>query len=92
MANIITGIRILFSFILLFTKIFSPTFYTVYIIAGISDVLDGLVARKLNLQSSFGEKLDTVPIFALLAQFCTSYSLPCKYRYGYGCGWVSLHF
>ena len=60
MANIITGIRILFSFILLFTKIFSPTFYTVYIIAGISDVLDGLVARKLNLQSSFGEKLDTV--------------------------------
>lgn len=45
---------------LLFTKIFSPTFYAVYIIAGISDVLDGIVARKLNLQSSFGEKLDTV--------------------------------
>ena len=60
MANFITGIRILFSFILLFTKIFSPTFYAVYIIAGISDVLDGIVARKLNLQSSFGEKLDTV--------------------------------
>lgn len=60
MANFITGIRILFSFILLFTKIFSPTFYVVYIIAGISDVFDGLVARKLNLQSSFGEKFDTV--------------------------------
>ena len=41
-------------------KNLSPTFYAVYIIAGISDVLDGLVARKLNLQSSFGEKLDTV--------------------------------
>ena len=60
MANFITGIRILLSFILLFTKIFSPTFYAAYIIAGISDVLDGIVARKFNLQSSFGEKLDTI--------------------------------
>lgn len=60
MANFITSMRILFSFILLFTKSFSPTFYAVYIIAGISDVLDGIVARKFNLQSSFGEKLDTV--------------------------------
>ena len=60
MANFITGIRIVLSFILLFTKIFSPTFYAAYIIAGISDVLDGIVARKWNLQSSFGEKLDTI--------------------------------
>lgn len=60
MANFITGIRIVLSFILLFTKIFSPTFYATYIIAGISDVLDGIVARKFNLQSSFGEKLDTI--------------------------------
>jgi len=60
MANFITGIRIIFSFILLFTTLFSPTFYAVYIIAGTSDVLDGIVARKFNLQSSFGEKLDTI--------------------------------
>lgn len=59
MANIITGIRVLFSLILLFTKAFSPTFYALYIIAGMSDVLDGIVARKLNLESKFGEKLDT---------------------------------
>ena len=60
MANFITGIRIIFSFMLLFTTLFSPTFYAAYIIAGISDVLDGIVARKFNLQSSFGEKLDTI--------------------------------
>lgn len=60
MANFITGIRILFSIGLLFTRIFSPTFYVFYIIAGISDVLDGIVARKFNLVSSLGEKLDTI--------------------------------
>ena len=60
MANFITGIRIIFSFMLLFTTLFSPTFYAVYIIAGISDVLDGIVARNFNLVSSLGEKLDTI--------------------------------
>ena len=58
MANFITVIRILFSVGLLFTRTFSPTFYVFYIIAGISDVLDGIVARKFNLVSSLGEKLD----------------------------------
>jgi len=60
MANAITGIRILCSVILLFTKVFSPRFYALYIAAGISDVLDGIVARKFNLESQFGEKLDTI--------------------------------
>ncbi len=60
MANFITGIRILFSVGLLFTRTFSPIFYVFYIIAGFSDVLDGIVARKFNLVSSFGEKLDTI--------------------------------
>ena len=60
MANIITGSRVLFSLILLFTKTFSTSFYTLHILAGISDVLDGIVARKFKLQSKFGEKLDTV--------------------------------
>ncbi len=60
MANYITGSRILFSVILLFTKAFSPAFYALYIIAGVSDVLDGIVARKFDLESRFGEKLDTI--------------------------------
>ena len=60
MANIITSIRIICSMVLLFTRMFSSAFYILYIMAGITDVLDGVVARKLNLQSSFGEKLDTV--------------------------------
>ena len=46
MANIITGLRIACSIALLFCPAFSPAFYTLYIIAGVSDMIDGTVARK----------------------------------------------
>ncbi|MBQ1334162.1 MAG: CDP-alcohol phosphatidyltransferase family protein, partial [Clostridia bacterium] len=58
-ANIITGTRILLSIALLFCKAMSPVFYTLYIAAGISDILDGAIARKTNTVSDFGSKLDT---------------------------------
>ena len=35
-------------------------FFIIYSIAGITDVLDGWVARKYGLASSFGAKLDSV--------------------------------
>lgn len=59
MANIITSIRIICSMVLLFSRVFSSAFYILYIMAGITDVLDGVVARKFKLESKFGEKLDT---------------------------------
>ena len=63
MANIITCSRVLFSLILLFTKAFSTSFYALYIMAGITDVLDGIVARKFKLESEFGEKLTWSTVF-----------------------------
>ncbi len=42
MANIITSIRIICSIFLLFTRAFSSAFYILYIMAGITDVLDGV--------------------------------------------------
>ena len=60
MANLITSIRILCSIALLFCAALSPAFYTLYITAGVSDMLDGWVARKTNTVSDFGSKLDTV--------------------------------
>ena len=60
MANLITSIRILCSVALLFCAALSPWFYVLYIIAGVSDMVDGWVARKTNTVSEFGSKLDTV--------------------------------
>ena len=60
MANLITTIRILCSIALLFCAALSPWFYVLYITAGLSDMVDGWVARKTNTVSEFGSKLDTV--------------------------------
>ena len=66
MANLITGIRILCSIVLLFCPVFSPAFYAVYITAGVSDMADGVVARKRGAVSKFGSKLDTAADFVLV--------------------------
>ena len=66
MANIITSIRIICSILLLIFPVFSPVFYILYIIAGLSDILDGIVARKTKTTSEFGSKLDTVADFLLV--------------------------
>lgn len=66
MANVITCIRIACGFGLVFCPAFSQWFYVLYIIGGISDVLDGLVARLLKTQSKLGAKLDTVADFIFI--------------------------
>ena len=70
-ANTVTCCRILLSILMLFCPAFSGSFYACYIIAGITDMIDGTVARKLGTSSQFGEKLDTVAdfIFAAAALF-----------------------
>ncbi len=68
-ANILTGSRILFSIVLLFLPVFSFWFYAVYLVCGLTDMADGTVARKLDAESEFGSRLDTVAdfIFAVSA-------------------------
>ena len=60
MANYITIIRILCSIAILFCPVFSVAFYSLYIAAGLTDMIDGWVARKTNTVSEFGAKLDTI--------------------------------
>ena len=59
-ANILTGFRILSSILLLFFPVFSETLYSIYLLCGLSDMIDGTIARKTNSASEFGAKLDTV--------------------------------
>lgn len=59
MANAITLLRILSGMILLFFRPFSAGFYAFYLTAGLSDILDGTVARMTGTQSETGARLDT---------------------------------
>lgn len=59
-ANIITSSRILCAACLLFCPVFSLNFYILYLFCGVTDMVDGTVARKTKADSEIGAKLDTV--------------------------------
>lgn len=68
--NCITLSRIIGAILLFFVKPFSLAFYVIYTICGITDAIDGFVARLTKKSSEFGAKLDSVSdivfYFALL--------------------------
>ena len=66
MANIITGFRVLIGIVLLLSPVFSPVFYVLYLIAGLSDMIDGTIARRTNTVSEFGARFDTAADFVFV--------------------------
>ena len=58
--NLITGCRILLTLCLPFTVPFGKFFLIIYTFCGISDMVDGYLARRLNVISDLGSFLDTV--------------------------------
>ena len=65
-ANIITGSRIVLSLPLLFIPLSSAWFYALYLLCGLSDMIDGTVARRTSSASEFGARLDTVSDFVFM--------------------------
>ncbi|MCI1209528.1 MAG: CDP-alcohol phosphatidyltransferase family protein [Treponema sp.] len=57
--NGITILRIPGAVFLLFVKPFSLSFFLIYTLCGISDVLDGFIARKTGSESRTGQILDS---------------------------------
>lgn len=66
MANTITSCRILCSVMLSFFPVFSPLFYILYCVAGFTDMIDGVIARKTGSVSEFGSTLDSVADFVFI--------------------------
>ena len=65
-ANIITGSRIVLSLPLLFIPLTSAWFYALYLLCGLSDMIDGTVARRMGSASEFGARLDTGSDFVFM--------------------------
>lgn len=59
-ANYISISRILLSLTLTLVKPTSMVFFIIYLFCGISDMLDGYIARKTNTTSKLGEKIDSI--------------------------------
>ena len=68
-ANYISISRIIISITLLIPETFSSIFYILYIYCGISDILDGFIARKSKSESKIGAILDSTAdiIFVITA-------------------------
>ena len=58
--NIITALRIAGSIGLLFCNTNGWMFWTLYVFCGISDMIDGWLARKLQAESKTGSVLDSI--------------------------------
>ena len=66
LANVLTAVRIALCLALLPCTTFSTEFYLLYISAGITDMLDGPIARKTNTVSDLGTKLDSAADFLMV--------------------------
>jgi len=73
--NFLSFIRIALSVILLFINN-RFIFLTIYLICGLSDVLDGYIARRYKLETNVGAKLDSLAdfIFFITSLTCMIYS------------------
>ena len=89
MANTITFFRIAASIVLLFCPVFSPAFYVFYIAAGLSDMLDGFVARKTDTVSKLGARLDTMADFVFVV-VCLIKLLPVLRISAWLYGWIGI--
>ena len=66
-ANILTALRIVFSLAMLLTAPFSAAFWLCYLCCGVSDIIDGPVARRLGQASAAGARLDSAADLAFAA-------------------------
>ncbi|MBK7748013.1 MAG: CDP-alcohol phosphatidyltransferase family protein [Candidatus Obscuribacter sp.] len=68
--NIITSVRLIAAMIILMLSLFAPDhgtscFVWLFVAAGISDMLDGFIARRFNWCTAFGATLDSVSDLSL---------------------------
>lgn len=74
LANFVTALRIPFSLMMVPFDIFSKGYFIFFTLAGITDVVDGTIARKLNIKSVFGSRLDSVSDFVFYIIACAKLS------------------
>ena len=87
-ADLITAIRIPGSLLLLVLPVFSVPSMIVYLICGLSDMIDGTAARMTGSSGAFGERLDTIADF-VFASAALIRLLPCLPVPGWVWAWTA---
>lgn len=70
--DILTASRMVFSISLLLLLNSRTAFFVIFILCGITDVLDGYIARRLDTASAFGARLDSAAdlVFYIIILIC----------------------
>lgn len=68
--NVISALRFLGAVCLLFSRVESCVFLVIYFVCGLSDMLDGYLARKLHCESKTGALLDSLADLAFVVCCC----------------------
>ena len=68
--NAITALRLIGAVCLLFFGVNGITFWVIYFVCGLSDMLDGYLARKLGCESKTGAVLDSLADLVFVACCC----------------------
>jgi len=58
--NILSITRIVLAVTLLLVAPLSRQFFVIYVVCGISDIADGIIARRFKVTSAFGSRLDSI--------------------------------
>ena len=78
--NALSGLRLLLSPLLVFSFSRPSLFLSFYVLCGISDVLDGYLARRNGWASSLGQKLDSAADLAFFVSLAWVVALEWKVR------------
>lgn len=64
--NLLTGLRFGLTVLLLFLPLPGAAFTVLYLACGLTDILDGWLARRLHASTAFGARLDSAADFCLV--------------------------
>ena len=69
--NLLSALRIALCLPLLLVDAMTVPFWVLYLIAGLTDMLDGILARRWGVESKFGARLDSLAdfVFVLVAGY-----------------------
>ncbi|MCQ2138033.1 MAG: CDP-alcohol phosphatidyltransferase family protein [Bacteroidales bacterium] len=68
--NIISASRAATAVIMLFFPVFSVPFWLIYSWCGLSDMIDGPIARKMNAESELGSRIDSLADLVFVVCAC----------------------
>ena len=70
--NLLSFSRLGLAFVLPMTEPLSPAFLSIFFVCGLTDVLDGLVARRFNACSKYGHIIDSISdvVLVVILLYC----------------------